>query len=82
MLSLAPEYVWGIAAMILGACIVFAFLKVSAVWTARAMLLSYAWWQSVGIFHLIGAPFGVSFITCFCLAAYSMYYALVVRIKS
>lgn len=81
METLAPEWVWGVFAMLIGAVVVYAVLKQSYGLLTYSTALVGWHWAAVGIFYFIADWHNTGGITCLMLATYAAFVYLNHRVN-
>lgn len=81
MSNLAPELVWGIAAMCIGAVILYGVWNSTYKALLRGALAGFYYWFVVSGFYLIGSWESVGWINAFMVAVYCAFVAINLRVN-
>lgn len=79
--QLAPEWAWGVLAIMFGVAMVGGVLKGSTDWVIRGAMAGYFWWTAIMIFNFLAAPSGAIWITDLMVAIYCAFIALNLRVN-
>lgn len=81
MANLAPELVWGIAAMCIGAVILYGVWNQTYKALLRGALAGFYYWFVVSGFYMIGSWHSVAWINAFMVAIYCAFVGINLRVN-
>lgn len=81
MLSLAPEIVWGVAAMCIGALILWGVFSQTYKALVRGALAGFYYWFVISGFYLLGSWQSTGWINAFMVAVYCAFVAINLRVN-
>jgi hypothetical protein len=81
MSNLAPELVWGIAAMFIGALMLWGVVKMGYKALHRGALAGFYYWLVVSGFYLFGAWQSVGWLNAFMVAIYCAFVAINLQVN-
>lgn len=81
MLNLAPEIVWGVAAMCIGALILWGVFSQTYKALVRGALAGFYYWFVISGFYLLGSWQSTGWINAFMVAVYCAFVAINLRVN-